>query len=103
MTRYKHYDRTQCRMVAVDSDRQILPGSFESVLDRLIDRRFRLSGLDARYRNDETGAPAFDPRTLHKIILYAYSRGLYSSRAIEEARRTNVAFMALSGCIACLL
>ena len=48
MTRYKHYDRTQCRMVAVDSDRQILPGSFASVLDRLIDRRFRLSGLDAR-------------------------------------------------------
>ncbi|MBX7058998.1 MAG: transposase [Leptospirales bacterium] len=64
----------------------------------IIDRRFRFSSLDTRCRNDETGAPAFDPRTLLKIILYAYSRGLYSSRAIEEACPTNVTFMALSGC-----
>ncbi|MBX7059641.1 MAG: transposase [Leptospirales bacterium] len=38
-----------------------------------------------------------------KIILYAYSRGLYSSRAIEEACRTKVTFMALTGRIACQL
>jgi len=30
-----------------------------------------LSVFDSKYRNDETGAPAFDPAVLLKIILVA--------------------------------
>ena len=53
--------------------------------------------MRARYRNDETGAPAYDPAVMLKIVLLAYSRGVVSSRAIERLCRENVLFMAISG------
>jgi transposase len=49
-----------------------------------------------RYKNDETGAPAYNPAIMLKIALYAYSRGITSSREIEKLCRENVIFMALS-------
>ena len=76
---------------------QIQPGSFEFALDHLIDHELDLSALDARFRNDETGASAYDPRVMLKIVLLAYSRGLISSRRIEAACLHNVQFIALSG------
>ena len=39
----------------------IQPGSFEFALDHLIDHELDLSALDARLRNDETGASDYDP------------------------------------------
>jgi transposase len=80
MARYKEYDYSQGKFIAIHFDRQILPGTFEYSLNYLIDNEIDLSAFDARYRNDETGAPAYDPAILLKIILYAYSRGITSSR-----------------------
>jgi transposase len=96
MARYKHYDYGQMKMLPVSFDRQILPGTFEHTLNRLIDEDFDLSVFEARYRDDETGAPAYDPAILLKIILLAYARGVTSSRQIERLCRENVVFMALS-------
>ena len=76
---------------------QIQPGTFEFALDHLVDHELDLSALDARFNNDETGASAYDPRVMLKIVLLAYSRGLISSRSIERACAQNVQFMALSG------
>jgi hypothetical protein len=43
-------------------DKQIQQGTFEYTLNYLIDSEFDLSIFDGRFRNDETGAPAYDPR-----------------------------------------
>ena len=96
MAKYKHYDYGQAKMLPVRFEEQILPGTFEYTLNRLIDERFNLEVFDAHYKNDETGAPAYDPAILLKIILYAYARGVTSSREIERLCRENVVFMALS-------
>ena len=96
MARYKPVDRSP-KFIPVVLDAQIQPGSFEYALDYLVDHELDLSALHARYNNDETGAPAYDPAVLLKIVLLAYSRGLISSRSIERACRENVLFMALSG------
>jgi transposase len=96
MARYKEYDYSQGKFIPIHFDRQILPGSFEYSLHYLIDNEIDLSTFDARYRNDETGAPAYDPAILLKIVLYAYSRGITSSREIAQCCRENVIFMALS-------
>ncbi len=96
MARYKEYDYSQGKFIPIHFDRQILPGSFEYSLHYLIDNEIDLSSFDLRYRNDETGAPAYDPAILLKIILYAYSRGITSSREIAQCCRENVIFMALS-------
>jgi transposase len=95
MPRYRDYDYHQVKLLPVSYAQQILPGTFEHTLHHVIDE-IDLAVFDARYRNDATGAPAYDPRVLLKIILFAYSRGIISSRRIEQLCRENVVMMALS-------
>jgi transposase len=96
MARFKHYDYRQTKMLPVRFEEQILPGTFEHTLNGLIDKSIDLAVFEARYRNDDGGAPAYDPAILLKIILLAYSRGITSSRQIERLCRENVLFMAMS-------
>ena len=96
MARYKIVDRSP-RFLPIVLEAQLVTGSFEYALDYLIDHEMDLSELDLRYRNDATGAPAYDPAVMLKIVLLAYSRGIVSSRAIERLCRENVLFMAISG------
>jgi transposase len=96
MARYKHID-TSPRFIAVDLERQLLPGSFEHALNHLIDHEIDLSGFDARYKNDLTGASAWPPALLLKVVLFAYSQGIVSSRGIERACREHITFITLSG------
>ena len=96
MARYKEYDYSQGKFIPIHFDKQILPGTFEYSLHYLIDNEIDLSLFDLRYRNDDTGAPAYDPAILLKIILYGYSRGITSSRKIAQGCRENIIFMALS-------
>ena len=85
------------KLLPVDFDRQVIPGSFEYALCHLVDHELDLSDFHARYKNHDEGASAYDPAVLIKIILLAYSRGLIHSRKIEAACRENVLFMAVSG------
>jgi transposase len=96
MARYKPVDRSP-RLLPIVLEAQLMPGSFEHALDVLIDTEIDLSGIEARFRNDRTGAPAYDPAVMLKIVLLAYSRGVISSRSIERLCRENVLFMAISG------
>ena len=96
MAKYKKYSYEQARFIPIHFDKQIIPGTFEYTLSYLIDNEIDLSIFDNRYNNDETGAPAYDPSILLKIILYAYSRGIVSSRKIFRCCQENIIFMALS-------
>ena len=96
MARYKPIHQG-VKLLAVDFDRQILPGTFEYALRYLVDKELDLDGFHQRYRNDVQGAAAFNPATLLKIILLAYSRGIISSRKMEAACRENMLFIAVSG------
>ena len=96
MARYKHID-TSPRFLAVDLEAQLLPGTLEHALNHLLDHEVDLSDFDARFANDDTGASAYPPAMLLKVVLLAYSRGIVSSRGIERACREHVTFVALSG------
>ena len=96
MARYKPQDRNSLLLPVVLSE-QIAPGSFAFALDYLVDSELDLTTLDARFKNDEVGASAYDPRVMLKIVLLAYSQGLISSRTIEQACARNVQFIAISG------
>ena len=96
MARFKAVDMSP-RFLAVVLEHQLVPGSFEHALHTLIDSEFDLSPLAAKFKNDATGAPAYDPAVMLKIVLLAYSRGMVRSRSIERACRENVLFMAISG------
>ncbi len=96
MARYKEYTYEQTKLIPIAFSQQILAGTFEYTLNYLIDNEFDLSSFEQRYHNEETGAPAYDPAILLKIILYGYVRGITSSREIERSCRENIIFMALS-------
>lgn len=96
MARFKPVHKGM-KLLPVDLERQLVPGTFEYALNYLVDHELDLTALRARYGNDEVGASAYDPAVLLKIILLAYSRGLVGSRRIEAACRENVTFIALSG------
>ncbi|MCJ7617890.1 MAG: hypothetical protein MUO43_15280 [Desulfobacterales bacterium] len=50
---------------------QELP-TFEYALSYLIDNEVDISIFDNRYNNDETGATAYDPASILKIIFLKY-------------------------------
>ena len=96
MARYKVLD-TNPQFLSVDLARQLLPGTFEHALHHLLDHEVDLAHFDARFRNDTTGAPAYPPAMLLKVVLFAYSQGIVRSRAIERVCQEHVTFMALCG------
>jgi transposase len=96
MAKYKPYSYSQGQFIPVFFGKQIQPGTFEYTLNYLIDNELDLSIFDERFCNDITGAPAYDPRILLKVILFSYSRGITSSRKMARCCEENVVFMALS-------
>ncbi|MBB6482700.1 transposase, partial [Spirochaeta isovalerica] len=95
MARYKYYSYDQQLMIPVNLKNQILPDTFEHTLNRVIDS-LDLSVFNNKYANDETGAPAYDPAILLKVVLFAYSRGIISSRKIARLCEENIVCMALA-------
>lgn len=89
MARYKAID-TSPRFLAVDLEKQLLPGSFEHAVNHLLDHEFDLALFDSRYRNDQSGTSAYPPGMLLKVILRAYAQGVVSSRGIERLCREHV-------------
>ena len=55
-----------------------------------------LSAIYADYEPG-AGAPPYHPALMTALILYGYSRGVYSSRKLAEACEVRVDFMAVTG------
>ncbi len=96
MAKYKPYNYSQRVMVPVSLEDQLIPGTLEFAINTLVEDRMDMSVFEDRYNNDETGRWAYDPKVLLKVVLFAYSRGLISSRKMERACRENITFMALT-------
>ncbi len=96
MAKFIPYDYNQSSMIVINFNDQIQTGTFEHAVHHLVDNKLDLSLFEAVYKNDDNGRPAYDPAILLKIILFAYSKGITSSREIAWCCRNNIIFMALS-------
>jgi transposase len=96
MGRFKRCDYAQGMFIPVYLEEQLMPGTLEYAIHNLVEKHIDLSIFDGKYSNDETGRLAYDPKVLLKVVLLGYSRGLMTSRKIEQACRDNIVFMALS-------
>ena len=100
MAKFKTYDYRQRVLLPVSLEDQLMSGTLEFAIHTLVDKRLDMSIFQGKYHgkyhNDETGRAAYDPKILLKAVLLAYSRGLISSRKIEQACREKVVFMALA-------
>ena len=79
-----HVVDTNPQFLSVDLARQLLPGTFEHSPYHLLYHEVDLAHFAARFKNDTTGAPAYPPAMLLKVVLFAYSQGIVRSRAIER-------------------
>lgn len=96
MPNFKPYNHDQSSMVVINYRDQLQPGTFEYAIHYLIEHKLDLAIFFPDYKNDEGGRRAYDPAILLSIILFAYSKGITSSREIQWCCETNIIFKALS-------
>jgi hypothetical protein len=89
MANYKPDLSCQNKFIPINFSQQVIPGTFEYALAHIVDNHLDLSGFDNWYHNDKTGAAAYSPSVMLKTIMFAYSRGIISSRKIAIACETN--------------
>ena len=99
MPRYRTTDveSGQGLFLTVNLQDQLLPGTYEHMLNEIIGKEIDLSIFDSKYKNEHTGASAVPPCVLLKLIMYAYSKGCKSSRKISELNQNNIVAKALTG------
>jgi transposase len=81
----------------------LLPASYEELIPadhvvRVVNEaieKIDLSALLARYEGG--GSSSYHPKMMLKVLVYAYTQKLYSSRKIAKALRENIHFMWISG------
>ena len=94
MKLFKDYDQSKTFLLP-PSLSEFVPEDHEArIISEVVDS-LDLLPLFAKYEGG--GAPAYHPAMMFKVLIYAYSQGLYSSRSIVRQLQTNTAFMYLSG------
>lgn len=94
MKKYKSYAQHQYQLLPPNLEELIEPKHLVRVVDQFV------STLSSKIYDDSFtggGAPAYHPKMMLKIILYAYSSKIYSCRQIAKATRENIPFMWLAG------
>jgi transposase len=89
-------DRDQAFLMPPDLRDWVEPGHLAwFVIDAVAE--LDLGAFYGRYRRDGWGRPAYDPRVMVALILYAYARGVRSAREIERRCVEDVAFRVVAG------
>lgn len=91
---FKEYNQGQIVLLPTDLEAQIPPTHLVRVVNTAI-QKIDLSALLAQYKGG--GTSSYHPKMLLKVLVYAYTQQLYSSRKIAKALRENIYFMWLSG------
>lgn len=91
---FKEYTQGQIVLMPTDLEAQVPPNHLVRVVNTTIDK-MHLATLLRRYKGG--GTSSYHPKMLLKVLVYAYTQQLYSSRKIAKALRENIYFMWLSG------
>ena len=91
---FKPYVQNQLSLMPPRLDELVPEDHLVRVINRAIDQ-LDLEPLLKQYKGG--GASSFHPGMMLKVIVYAYSEKVYSSRRIAKALRENVNFMWISG------
>ncbi len=81
----------------------LIPPSWEDLiaadhLVRVVNRAVEQIDLEPLLRKYKGGrTSSYHPRMMLKVLVYAYTQRIYSSRQIAKAMRENVNFLRLSG------
>jgi len=92
---FRRYDQDQPMLLAPDLRDWLPAGHPARWVDDLVEDGLDLSGIYADY-TDVRGGPPYDPRLMLKILIYGYSHGITSSRALERRCQDDIAFRFLT-------
>lgn len=90
---FKRYNPTENLLLPPNLDELIGPSDLVRVVSRMVDR-WDLTSLINQYCGG--GCPAYHPKMLLKVLLYAYSCKIYTGRQIARALTKDIHFMWLS-------
>ncbi len=91
---FRGYSQSQGFLLPPSLDEFVSENHEARIINDVVDT-MDLLPLLAKYEGG--GAPAYHPAMMLKIIIYAYSLDIYSSRSIVQELKTDTAFMFLSG------
>ena len=92
---FRAYDQDQVLLLPPSLDDWLPADHTARFISEIVDDSLDLGSIYSSYTN-ATGAPPFDPRMMLKLLLYAYSTGVTSSREVERRCHVDVAFRWLS-------
>ena len=91
---FREYSQSQGFLLPPSLD-EFVPENHEArIINEVVDT-IDLSAVFVKYEGG--GAPAYHPAMMLKVIVYAYSQNIYSSRSIVRELKADTAFMFLSG------
>lgn len=96
---FREYDQNQLFLMPPSVQEWVKDDSMARFVSEVLDElhsRGRLAGFYAPYRADGWGGSAFHPVMMVKVLLYAYTNGVTSSRRIAALLETDVAFRYLA-------
>jgi transposase len=96
MKRFKPVDNAQSFFLSVNNYFIHENYPLIEVMEQYFDQYFDPKAFTETISNDSTGAPAFHPTVILKVIFYAYSKGIYTSRDIENLCRSDYAAIYLT-------
>lgn len=91
---FKPYEQGQRHLLPPSLDELIPNNHLVRIVNQAIDR-MSIDSLIESYKGG--GTSSYHPKMLLKVLIYAYTQRIYSSRRIAKALRENIHFMWLSG------
>jgi len=92
---FRCYDQDQPMLLPADLREWLPAGHPARMVDDLVEHGLDLAGVYAEY-TEVRGAPPYDPRLMVKVLVYGYSDGITSSRALERRCHDDIAFRFLT-------
>jgi transposase len=91
---FKEYNQEQGWLFPPSLNEMVPENHVVRVVDRII-RKIDITPLLRNYKGG--GTSSYHPEMMLKLVVYAYSQRVYSSRQIAKAARENIHFMWLTG------
>ena len=96
MPRYKAIEEGQGLFLDLHLEEQFDEYSLEKTVNRFIEKEADISSFEKNYNNASKGQSAYNPKFLLKVICFAFSKGVVSSRKIEELLHRHISYIYLS-------
>jgi len=92
----RHGDREQLQMFPASIDEYVSDDDPVRVYDVFVEA-LDIKALGIVVEENKVGNPAYDPKSMLKLLVYGYSYGWRSSRKLERALHHNLSFIWLTG------